>query len=105
MDVSMGSFPKIFIKTIFWNNNWRVLRKFRQHFSRTSMNTSEWMRKHIPKCLDHLVDFYIAFKLCHKTIGTKPERNVRYSSNRNWAREKHLIKQILQSLQGLGNVH
>ena len=30
------------------------------------------------KCLDNLVDFQIAFKMCRKTISTKAKRNDRY---------------------------
>ena len=47
-------------------------------FSRTQMDTSEPMKKNMQKCLDHLVDFQIAFKMCRKTIGTKAQRNDRY---------------------------
>ena len=54
--------------------------------------------KNIQKCLDHLVDFQIAIKICCKTIGSKAKRNERYSSQQNWTREKHLNKQIVQSL-------
>ena len=70
----------------------------------------QWMplngwRKTIQKYLDSLVDFQMAFKMFRKTIGTKAKRNNKYSSKQNWAREKHLNKQIVQSLQGLRNIH
>ena len=61
--------------------------------------------KTIQKYLDNLVDFQMAFKMFRKTISTKAKRNDKYSSKQNWAREKHLNKQIVQSLQGLRNVH
>ena len=43
--------------------------------------------------------------MCRKTMGTETKLNDRYSSKQNWAREKHLNKQIVQRLQGLKNVH
>ena len=43
--------------------------------------------------------------MCRKIIGIKVKRNDRYSLKQNWAREKHLNKQMVQSLQGLKNVH
>ena len=66
----------------------------------------EWMKKkNIYKCLDNLVDFQIAFKICRKTIGTKARRNYRYSSKQNLSWEKNLNKLLVQSLQGLRNEH
>ena len=62
-------------------------------------------KKTIQKYLDNLVDFQMAFKMFRKTIGTKVKRNDKYSSKQNWAREKYLNKQIVQSLQGLRSVH
>ena len=49
-------------------------------FSRTPMDASEWMKKNIQKCLDDLVDFQMAFKMCCETISTKAKRNYRYST-------------------------
>ena len=48
-------------------------------FSRTPMDASEWMRKNKQKCLDNLVDFQMAFRMCRETISTKAKRNDRYS--------------------------
>ena len=61
--------------------------------------------KNMQKCLDDLVDFQMAFKMCRKTIGAKAKTNDRYSSKHNWAIEKHLNKQMVQNLQGLRSVH
>ena len=74
-------------------------------FSITPMDASELMKKNIYKCLDILVDFQIAFKICRKTIGTKARRNYRYSSKQNLSWEKNLNKLLVQSLQGLRNEH
>ena len=61
-------------------------------------------KRNIQQYLDNLVDFQMAFKMCRKTISPKAKRNEIYSSKQNWAREKHLNKQIVHSLQGLKNV-
>ena len=63
-----------------------------------------WKRD-IQNCLDNVAYIQMAFKMCRKIIGKKAKRNDRYSWKQNWAREKHLKKQIPQSLQGLRNVH
>ena len=52
-------------------------------FSRTPMDASEWMKKTILKCLDNIVDFQMALKMCRKTVDTKAKRNDRYSSKQN----------------------
>ena len=63
-------FPKIFIKIIFWNANEWCSKNSSNIFSRTQMDVSEWMKKKIiRKCLDNLVDFQMAFKMCRKTIA------------------------------------
>ena len=63
------------------------------------------MKKNIQKYLDNLAYFQMAFKMCRKITSTKTERNDRYSWKQNWAREKHLNKQTVQSLQGLRKLH
>ena len=83
MDVLMESFPKFLLKLYFEILMDGCSKNSNNIFPRTAMDATEWMKKTIPKCLDNLVDFQIAFKMCHKTIDTKAKRNDRYSSKQN----------------------
>ena len=74
----MGSFPKFLSKLYFEILMDGCSKNSSSIFSRTQMDTSEPMKKNMQKCLDHLVDFQIAFKMFRKTIGTKAQRNDRY---------------------------
>ena len=106
MNVLMGSFQKSFSKLYFEILMDGCFKYSSNIFSRTPMDASKMdEKKTIQKCLDNLVNFQGVFKMCRKTMGTETKLNDRYSSKQNWAREKHLNKQIVQRLQGLKNVH
>ena len=92
MDVLMGSFPKFSLKLFFEMLMDGCSKNSSNIFSRTRLDTSEWMKKKIKeKCLDNLVDFQMAFKMCRKTIiimlkekaKTKAKRNDRFLSKQN----------------------
>ena len=38
-------------------------------------------------------------------LGKKVKRNDKYSLKQIWVNEKHLNKQVVQKLEGLGNVY
>ena len=62
----------------------------------------------IVKCLDNLVDFQMPFKMFQNNQNNEAQKLKEMTdipSKQHCAKRKHLNKQIVQSLQGMRNVH
>ena len=69
MNVLMESFPKFLLKLVFEMLMDGCSKNSSNIFSGTPTDASELIKKKIiEKCLDNIVDFQMAFKMCRKTI-------------------------------------